>query len=72
MMFSESPCKDCTGRYIGCHNDNACPAWRDWKAEEKRKNEELGKALQAERAFQAMQSEKDARISRRMRGRRAR
>lgn len=64
MMFSESPCKDCTGRYIGCHNDNACPAWRDWKAEELRKNQELIKSLEPEKVFQEIRAEKSAKFAR--------
>lgn len=66
MMFSPPPCKDCTGRYIGCHNDDACPAWRDWKEEENRKNAELERILNVERVFQNVQAEKSTRIQRRM------
>lgn len=65
MMFSPPPCKDCDGRYIGCHNENACPAWQEWKSEEKRKNEELEKTLSSEKVFKEMHCEKDTRICRR-------
>ncbi len=65
MMFSPPPCKDCVNRYIGCHNEDACFEFRDWKKEEKRKNAELEKARSEERFFQEMRFQKDTRICRR-------
>lgn len=63
-MFSPPPCKDCTGRYIGCHNDNACPAWTQWREEEKQKNDMIQNVRDTEKLFQEIRCAKDARICR--------
>jgi len=26
----KSPCKDCPGRKVGCHNVDTCPEWREY------------------------------------------
>lgn len=64
MMFSQSPCLDCSGRYIGCHAD--CPTFRQWKTEEARKNAQIQKSLQAQRVFDEVRAEKRTRIQRKI------
>lgn len=72
MTVTEPPCKNCAERHIGCHNDRVCPAWQEWQTEETKRKEVIQKTLQADKIFRAVQAEKDVRITRRMRGRRAR
>lgn len=34
-----SPCKDCTKRYVGCHNVEKCKEWAVFVEDQKKKRE---------------------------------
>ncbi len=64
MTFTPPPCKDCTGRSVGCHS--GCPAWKDWKAQEDQKHAQMDDYLREEKVFQAIHAERDKKITRRL------
>jgi len=62
MMFSQSPCLDCSKRHVGCHAN--CATYCQWKREEAEKNEMIQKSLQLERAFDEVRAKRNIRIQR--------
>lgn len=47
--MTQPPCKDCTGRYIGCHS--GCQTWKDWKTESDKEKAEIRAARSREEAL---------------------
>lgn len=68
MTFTPPPCKDCTGRYIGCHS--GCSEWQEWKAEEDKRRALAEESRREEKMFDAMHAELGKKILRKQQRRR--
>ena len=31
MLNIEAPCRDCKRRKVGCHNEETCPEWKEYR-----------------------------------------
>lgn len=62
MMIVSPPCKDCSGRYIGCHA--GCPTWQQWKAEDEARKAAIRKEKQIDDDFRSAQYDKSVRFQR--------
>lgn len=62
INYASPPCKDCTGRYIGCHS--GCPTWQQWKAQEDARKAEIRKRIDVEQGIVESHSARDRKIMR--------
>lgn len=56
MTYTQPPCKDCIGRYVGCHS--GCLTWKQWKSKEDALKAEEAKRLAVIQGFQEITMKK--------------